>query len=154
MAALVTIFVEPHGKRYRRTKNPVHLWLAYKVARKLNAPLPPWLLDYFDECAARLTDGDGTRSPKAIAAALGLETKGGGPSALSRAKTELKHSRIVTDVAWRVEAAVAKGGNVLLEPIWAEVAALRGVSTETVRDRWYARLPPRRRARKLSKPGK
>lgn len=50
-AAIATVFLERRRAIYRKTNNPVHVWLAYRAARHLKVPVPIWVLDYLDRCA-------------------------------------------------------------------------------------------------------
>lgn len=70
---------------YMDTGNPIFVWKAYRDARYLEN-VPEWILKYFDDATNRLLAEGGSESQKAIAAAFGLVTPRGGPSAGRRAR--------------------------------------------------------------------
>jgi hypothetical protein len=85
------VFFEIIEARYRRSKNPIWGWYAYRFARERAWPVPEWFLGYLDDIADRLLkmsnesyqhdrrySADGPQSLQAaIAAALDLKTTGG-----------------------------------------------------------------------------
>jgi hypothetical protein len=92
------ILGEPDRELYEESDNGMHAWAAYARARRgveirrkrrgvigrRSLPIPEWVLEYFDECYARLNVADGTKNPDAIAKALRLHTSKGGKTARER----------------------------------------------------------------------
>ena len=98
-ATIATAFIEQNHGLYLQAANPIHVWRAYDLARRCRVPIPDWVLAYFDTVAKRLAAPMGPRSPKAIADALGLGTKGGRSKTL-QAETDQHH----LDIIGRIEA--------------------------------------------------
>ena len=76
---------------YKKTRNPIFLWVVYQLCRKENITMPEWVYEYIDNCADKiLIDKD----PKDKAAslcyeALGFKSKGPGTS-WKKAKNEVE----------------------------------------------------------------
>src|SRR5690349_11129698 len=94
-ADLVAYLLARQRADFLRTSNPVYAWRAYQIARSAGAPLPEWVLVYFDECAVALASA---KTSDEIAAALQLATKGGGPSQRHRTATHDRHEEMIEAV--------------------------------------------------------
>jgi hypothetical protein len=68
------------------------------VAGATEETIPTWILQYFDDVAARLAGRGGTSSPKRITANLELFTRGGGASAGPRAAAATRDRAIKANV--------------------------------------------------------
>jgi hypothetical protein len=140
-AAIAAAFMEQSEEGYARSRNPIHLWRLYAVARQTEQPLPRSVLTYLDRVALALTAPDGPTSPQAVAAALGLATKGG-PSKTKRAITEgrdldvVARMRALQDLARRFPGTDPS----LQDPmgILDRVAVEYGLSVERVQGIYYA----------------
>lgn len=76
------------GQKYERL-NPVFAWRAYRHARGNHAPVPEWVLRYFDRVASALWELESdppARTANALPAALELDVKPRGRTAFDRAK--------------------------------------------------------------------
>jgi hypothetical protein len=75
---------EDHAS-FEETGNAGFVWRTWQRTRKIDAPMPAWVLDAIDDWASRVVpifeDGG---SPKALIAALGLTGSGGGPGIARR----------------------------------------------------------------------
>lgn len=92
--ALATAVLEQQELLYERTHNPIHVWQAFAITRRLGVSAPSWVLDYFGRAAAALTEPAGARSPQQIATALEFARKGG-PSHARRTKIQERNQEIV-----------------------------------------------------------
>jgi hypothetical protein len=143
-AAIAAAFIEPQEELYRRTGNPIHLWHAYVLARQGGMPIPDWVLAYIDSVARVLTGPTGPNSPKAIADALGLGTKGG-PSKARQAGINQRHLDIVNHILVLLDApAVHRSRDLDLDRfgIMNRVADAHGLSVERVQQIYYEMLMP------------
>lgn len=127
--------VEVERRCFLDTGNPMHVWAAYRMARVADAPIPDWVLRYFDICGDRLLalSADASRNggakdmgPK-IAKSLGLVSNGRGSPLVSY------HADWIVFGA-NVRARVTDGDKEYLAI--ESVAKDAGVSTTTVRDAW------------------
>ena len=146
-AALATVFIERSQALYLQTGNPIHAWRVYELARHGGVPLPDWVLDYFDKVAKVLTAPPGPTSPKAIADALGLGTKGG-PSKALQAQTDQRHLDIVDHIRFLQERATRDDVDLDLRDelgIMQRVADEYGLSLDRVQALYYEMLRPRQR---------
>lgn len=83
---------DPLHALYRHTKNAIHVWSAYRLARTWRMPIPDWVLDYLDACAVAVTTTP--TSAKTMADAIGLGTRLG--SGVTRqAATDRRHLEMV-----------------------------------------------------------
>jgi hypothetical protein len=112
--------------------NPHHAWDAYWWARYANVPIPDWVLTYFDDCANRIRQSK-PKAAKEGASAIGLASKGGGPSRLLQADFESERHKAARMVRINRELDPDKR----LEDIWAKVAEEIGTSEDHVRDAYY-----------------
>ena len=71
--------------QYADSGNPVHVWRAYLFARKGGHPIPPWVLEYFEQSAQKLEpiftrkyDKGEIVDPSEMTDALGLTGHAGG----------------------------------------------------------------------------
>lgn len=46
--------IEVEWRAFEETSNPFHAWAAYGLARAVGAPIPEWVLQYFDLAMRRL----------------------------------------------------------------------------------------------------
>jgi hypothetical protein len=44
------------GRRYRRHRDPLKPWQAYRIARLTGRPIPTWVLEYFDATAGSIVE--------------------------------------------------------------------------------------------------
>ena len=100
--AMVTVFIERSGVLYFKTKNPIHAWRVYNLARQGGVSVPKFVLEYFDRVAKTLTAEQGPSSPKDIAHALELGTRGG-PAKARLAAIDQRDLDIVGDVVSRFD---------------------------------------------------
>lgn len=108
---------------YDETGNPVHVWKAYRVARKTGVELPQWVLDYFDAAAGALESNPGKGSE--ILEALGFATGG------------RRENRASDQLSWAqtVRILMQKHPDWNLETAYGKVAEnIEGVSESSVRD--------------------
>lgn len=138
---LVAIATDFHHRKFVETGNPIHAWCAYVQARRLKG-IPGWILEYFDNVAARLIAPEGTKDPKAIAASLGLRTRGGGPSARERALTAKRNAAVLDRVANELD----KGAT--MKAAVAKVADQACLSPDRVRNIVYGKLKAYRKLQK------
>lgn len=90
------VFLEIWEHRYKKSNNPLYVWLAFQQAHKLDLAAPEWVLDYFLNSADKLLEISGELGDKtqaAIAEALGLKTDGGG-SQFKRFRDEERNRQI------------------------------------------------------------
>jgi hypothetical protein len=92
-AAIAAVVFEQLEGLYRRTRNPLHAWSALKLARTVRMPPPAWVLDYLYDVAEKLTISGHVHSPKRIAEALGLATRGG-PSKIRQMQTVIRDADV------------------------------------------------------------
>jgi hypothetical protein len=125
--ALASIFLPPCEALYVETGNEVHAWRGYRIARRLKVPVPEWIFAAFDQIAAR--------------AGVPMRSRGG-PSALSRAKHDLRDLRIVR----KIDILTNAGSLSVDEAIERVIEELSDrtdleLSFERVREIYYTRFP-------------
>jgi hypothetical protein len=132
---------------YRHTGNGMHAWIAYRRARIARAIPPAWVLEYFDACYAALKQPRGTSSPKAIATALHLHTRGGGRPARERAITEQRYAAIIQHLRHYRREAQRKGRITVQvrDEILYRVAEESKLSYDRVRNIWFEYAVPSKR---------
>lgn len=54
-AAVVTAYMAQAEDRFSHSKNPIHLWQMYALARQTGWPIPEHVLTYLDTVAKSLT---------------------------------------------------------------------------------------------------
>ena len=129
----------------KRSGNPIHDWSVYRLSRQGGVPIPEWVLGYFDEVAKVLTAPVGPASPKAIADALGLATKGGRSKA-AQPQTDQRHLEIVGHIVFlqdRAAAAADDSEHLDLKDDWGimqRIADEYGLSLERVPTQLLLRL--------------
>ncbi len=52
--SLSGVQLEREAYQYADSGNPVHVWRAYLAARKGGYPIPPWIMEYFEQSALAL----------------------------------------------------------------------------------------------------
>jgi hypothetical protein len=112
---------------YGADKSPLHVWRAYRWAREAGRPIPEWVLDHFDEVAARL-DRRELSSDSEVADAFGI---------VGRKK---RNARVRSDQLAAVQCVWAlqeKFPEMADKHIFAEVAEQRGVSADYVEKAYY-----------------
>jgi len=125
------LFAQQHAE-YKRTGNPHYIWRAFQIARSKNkrgtrfAPVPEWVLDYFDQCATGLSRAD---SSDEIAKALGLYEK----SRHSKRDRARQHNRRQRIFEWVLDA-LDRG----LKPMEAFTAAEEKFGSSSASDIFYA----------------
>jgi hypothetical protein len=125
-AVLAELYVGRRENLYITTKNPIHAWAAYRIARHLGVPIADWVLAYFDTAAKSILETDLASSSTRIAIALGLASQRE-PSAAKRANTKERNLAIVDAVM------VFHRDPMLDELAFAEVAERFHVSAATVK---------------------
>jgi hypothetical protein len=115
---------------YAETGRAIHAWRAYRWIRRAGLPVPPWFLEYLDDCAARF-DGMDPRSPEDVAAALLLDRKGRNASVGSDQLAAVEHF-------WALK---KMSPDLADKELFAEVAEARGVSDSYVEAAYYAWFP-------------
>jgi len=138
---------QPDRALYDETGNGIHVWVAYRRARRVGG-LPGWILAYFDKVGGRVTAPGGTVTAKAIAAAFGLQTIRGGHSARTRAIDERKAQAVRQRLRLAHTLTHAYHRPQPIETAIARVAEQFGLSESRVRKILY---PPRKKARLLRK---
>lgn len=86
--------LEDEAYQYADSGNPAHAWRAFLFARIGGYPIPPWVLEYFEQSARRLEpiftkkyDHGEIVDPSEITDALGLTGHaGGGPGPVRQAQ--------------------------------------------------------------------
>jgi hypothetical protein len=89
-----TVYCGKRNALYFQTRNPLHAWEAYRIARASQVEVPAWVLTYMDQVAGSLLSAKGRKSAAACAEALGLSTRGG-PSLARQAETDARDLMIV-----------------------------------------------------------
>lgn len=69
--------LELHRRGYEKVGNPVHVWAAYRCARRAGQPLPLWIWRYLDSVAEALLDPAAADKSAAEAATAALEVDRG-----------------------------------------------------------------------------
>ncbi|MHB1400670.1 MAG: hypothetical protein ACYDAI_11045 [Trichloromonadaceae bacterium] len=91
---------------YNRTKNPLFVWAAFDLCRKIEAPAPEWVMQYFAESARKLlrransADPPGNDASTDIAWCLNMSTQGQG-TVFSRFKKDGLRL-YVAEMFWRL----------------------------------------------------
>lgn len=116
---------------FETTSNPLHVWRAYRLARRADVDVPGWVLAYLDTCSTNLTTSP-TTSPRAVVSALGLGAKGG-PSAIKRADSESRKLGIVDKVLALKKVDPERGDLDIFE----QVAEEFGLSASRVKNMYY-----------------
>jgi len=156
-AVLATHYMERSYALHLKTANPIHAWRVYELARHGGLPIPHWVLSYFDRVAKALTAPAGPASPKAIADALGLGTKGG-PSKAAQARTDQRDLDIVGEIVFlqdRADTAIPGDEKLDLRDdlgIMQHVADEHGLSLERVQAVYYKMIGPANPRRRRRKP--
>jgi hypothetical protein len=115
---------------FAKTGRPIHAWRAYRWIREAGLPVPPWFLEYLDECAERLAKMD-PKSPDEVAAAFAMDRTGRNGSVSSGHLAAVQHLASLKD----------SQPDTRLEELFAEVAEASGVSESYVRDAYYMWFP-------------
>lgn len=123
---------------FERKQNPVHAMEAYRISRIVKIDTPEWVLEVFDQWADVLCV-KGLRGTKAIADALGLGTKGGGPSIIQQAKKQARDWWIAERVLMLRE----DDSNRATQDVFNQVAEEYSLSSERVAAIWYELANPR-----------
>ena len=97
------IGLERETYQYAISGNPVHVWRAYLFARKGGHPIPPWVLEYFEQSAlaldpifTRTYDKGETVDPSELTDALGLTGHaGGGKGPVKKAQAQSRRLAMV-----------------------------------------------------------
>jgi hypothetical protein len=132
--------IEAARMRYELTGNALFAWDGWRHARALQAltpprgvrevPIPDWILDYLDGCAARLLD---SRTPENLPAALGLAMGRGGPAAMTRRRTLFDHLAIASRVEDLLDKAWLEGEKLTVHKATKIVAEQLGVELRTAK---------------------
>jgi hypothetical protein len=133
-AAFATLFMERSHALFLKTKNPIHAWRVYELARFGGVPIPTIVLEYFDRVAKVMTAESGPSSPRQIATAIEMGTRGG-QSKARLARIDQRDLDIVGDVLfWFDRPADLNTDDDLkdLLGIMQRVADQRGLSLERV----------------------
>ena len=88
---LAVVFIERRRVLFEETLNGIHALAAESIAVHFGVTVPDWVRDYTDHSHKQVLRA---RSMKEMAAAFGLESRGG-PFATSRAQTEERNLAIV-----------------------------------------------------------
>jgi hypothetical protein len=115
---------------YAKTGRPIHAWRAYRWIREAGLPVPPWFLEYLDECAERCDKID-PKSPEQVAAAFAMDGVGRNASVGS------DQLAAVQDVA----ALKARNPGARVTDLFKQVAKAGRVSDSYVRDAYYKWFP-------------
>jgi hypothetical protein len=107
---------------FARTGRAIHAWKAYRWIREARLPVPPWFLEYLDECAARFDTGP--KSPEDVAKAFDMDRKGRNPAVGSNQLAAVEHF-------WAIK---AQKPGLAGKEIFAQVAEVCGVSERYVED--------------------
>jgi hypothetical protein len=59
-------------RAFRATRNPLHAFLAYQTARHTSAPVPEWVLEFFDSSLEAFVNDPKENLPKSFAKAFGV----------------------------------------------------------------------------------
>lgn len=130
--AIATVFIGRRRVMYESDgQNPIHAWLAYRVARYLRVPIPDWVLEFLDGAAKAISSPGINRKEAAKAVGLSARGKGGRGTPSKRAKTHERKQAIVTMVQ------LFQRDGMLDELAWAEVGHRNGLSTLRVRNIYY-----------------
>jgi hypothetical protein len=109
---------------------PIHAWRAYLWIRRAGLPVPPWFLEYLDECAERFDQMD-PKSPNQVAEAFAMDRVGRNGSIASNQLAAVEHFAAL-------KSARPDASN---EKLFAEVADQIDQSTSYVRDAYYKWSP-------------
>jgi len=135
------VFLEIWEHRYKKSNNPLYVWLAFQQARKLDLAVPEWVLDYLLNSADKLLkiSGElGDKTQAAIAEALGLKTVGGG-SQFKRFRDEERNRQIYRRVQELRQDVQFLSNKKINEMIAAEFGLSSG-SVQKIFDRFSANL--------------
>jgi hypothetical protein len=115
---------------FAETGRPIHAWRAYRWIRQAGLPVPPWFLEYLDECAERFDRMD-PKSPEQVAEAFAMCRVGRNASVASDQLAAVEHFAAL-------KSARPDDSN---EKLFAEVANQIGKSDSYVRDAYYKWFP-------------
>jgi hypothetical protein len=115
---------------YAKTGRPIHAWMAYRWIREAGLPVPPWFLEYLDECAEQLDKID-PKSPEQVAASFAMDRKGRNASISSDQLAAVEHF-------WGLK---KMNPDLADKEIFSKVAEARGVSDRYVEDAYYKWFP-------------
>jgi len=59
-------------RAFRVTRNPLHAFVAYQTARHISAPVPEWVLEFFDSSLEAFVNDRKENLPKSFAKAFGV----------------------------------------------------------------------------------
>ena len=119
-------------KLYDITRNPLHVWNAYRASRAVRLEVPDWVLSYFDGVAKRLFQHEEAASGKKlreseIGKALGMNAPG---REFRKFSETLEWADIAEDV--RQQLKLGDKEKYAIE----DVAKKRGISPSKVRRAW------------------
>lgn len=121
-------------KEFKRTDNPVLVWIAIRSRNWNDTPLPSWIDDYLQDVGTKIVssiyDISDDREAEVVGKALGFGgTKKGGNGKLTAAY-KLERDRALYN---EVLSALNEGGGTNLTSACHYVAAITGQSSSTVR---------------------
>jgi hypothetical protein len=125
-------FIESRRILFEKSRNPVHAMNAYRIARVVKIDIPDWVLELFDQWAEVLCVKR-PKGAKAVADALGLGAKGGGPSITHQAETQARDWWIAERVLVLRESDPKRP----TQEIVHQVAEEFNLSSERVSGIWY-----------------
>jgi len=125
--------IELERRSFMTTSNAMHVWAAYSLARVVKAPVPDWVLGYFDLCARRLFAFSSAQNEvddfaKTVANAFMLNSKGRGTAASKYFGAKW--------VEYGISVHVKVRANTKPDFAVVEVASEGNVSVSTVRRAW------------------
>jgi hypothetical protein len=122
--------------RYCRTENTLYVWRAIKYCSAEGITYPDWVHIYLAECADKLTsiESDPKKNDAAVAAAIGLKTRGGPWFTKQFEDAEEREFAVLL-----VESLKTIDPDRSEDEIFQEVANRRSKSKSTIRDWYYLR---------------
>ncbi|MEW8440972.1 MAG: hypothetical protein AB2689_22730 [Candidatus Thiodiazotropha taylori] len=122
---------------YEKTNNPLYLWEKYTECRNVGAPIPEWILEYFDQCAKNLEilwqnaeDNISPKDPaKAIAKAFGMVSHG-------RGSVFTETSRRRQEIAVHMKLCLGDDPKLKPDQLYDDIAKIYGVHRSTVQRAW------------------
>jgi hypothetical protein len=114
---------------FAESRRPIHAWRAYYWIRQAGLQVPPWFLEYLDQCAERMVK-EAPKTAEEVAAAFDLGAKGRHPTDCERLAA-VEH----------VYALKSKSPDLADKEIFAQVAEARGVSESYVEQAYYKWFP-------------
>ncbi len=129
------IQLEREAYQFAASGNPVHVWRAYLAARKGAHPIPPWILQYFEQSAQALepifTKKGETVEPREITDALGLTGRAGGGDGPVKQTQTRSRQLAMAQLVFALEK--QKAGEWTRPDVISHVADEFGVDDSTVR---------------------